>query len=95
MNYISRSELIDVIVSNNMVEEFASWVKSIKSDITEPISLWDIDYELLLNFVLAKKLIELDNEPEYVRDAKTELEVEDRFKHVERKAIPRKIRRKT
>lgn len=95
MNYISRSELIDIIVSNNMVEEFASWVKSIKGDIVEPISLRDIDYELLLKFVLSRKLIELDNEPEYVRDAKTELELEDRFTHIERGAIPRKVRRKT
>lgn len=95
MKYIPRSELVDAIVSNNMVEEFMSWVRNIKGDTSEPISLWDIDYELLLRFVLDKKLIDLDSEPEYIKDAETELGIEDRFVDVEKKAIPRKIRRKT
>ncbi|MEM1644403.1 MAG: hypothetical protein QXL96_00805 [Ignisphaera sp.] len=95
LNYIPRDELIDVIVSNNMVEEFISWVKSIKGDTSEPMSLRDVDYELLLNFVLNKKLIVLDDVPEYIKDVESEKGIDDSFTKLEKQSLPKKIRRKT
>lgn len=95
MDYIPRNELIEIIVRNNMVEEFISWVKNVKGDIPDPISLWDVDYELLLRFVLSKKLVELNDEESGVVDMEDNLGVEGRFTHIEKKTVPRKIRRKT
>jgi len=95
LSYIPRDELIDLIVRNNMVEEFISWVKSVKGDTPEPLSLRDIDYELLLRFALNKKLIVLDDVPEYIKDVESEKGIDDEFVNVEKQSLPRKIRRKT
>lgn len=95
LKYIPRDELIDIIVRNNMVEEFMAWVKNIKEDISEPISLRDIDYELLLKFVLDRKLIELGDELEFIRDIEIEKSFDDKFVNVEKQTLPKKIRRKT
>lgn len=78
-----------------MVEEFISWVKNVKGDDGEPISFHDIDYELLLRFVLEKKLIDLDDLPEYIKEAQNEGEDDIDLKGLNRRALPRKIRRKT
>uniref|UniRef100_A0A7C2VM07 Uncharacterized protein n=1 Tax=Ignisphaera aggregans TaxID=334771 RepID=A0A7C2VM07_9CREN len=98
MDYIPREELIDVIVRNNMVEEFVAWLRSVKGyNVPEPISLRDIDYDLLLNFALFKKLVVLDDTPDYIKDAESvrEAEDEDIAKKIERQMEPKKIRRKT
>lgn len=87
--------MIDIITRNGMVEEFVSWVKKVRGDIPEPISLMDIDYELLLRFVLEKKLIVLEDELEYVKDAEKEKDIDDKFIDIEKKALPKKARRKT
>lgn len=94
--YIPRTELIDLIVRNNMVEEFVSWIKKMKGSDIEPISLWDIDYDLLYKFVLEKKLIVIEDIPEYVKEAASvDKDIDISFKNIERKNMPKKIRRKT
>lgn len=95
LKYIPRDELIDIITRNNMVEEFTLWVKRVKGDTDEPISLRDIDYELLLRFVVEKKLIEIDDQPEYLREVELEKSLEAEFTDIEKQALPRKVRRKT
>ena len=94
--YISRSELVDIIVRNNMVKEFALWVKKIKGDDGDPISLRDVDYELLLRFVVEKKLIDVEDLPDYLKEAEVPgFEIDEEFRDLEKQAIPKKIRRKT
>lgn len=95
LEYISREELIDIITRNGMVEEFMSWVKKVKGYVPDPISLADIDYELLLRFVVEKKLIDLEEEPEYIKNVREEESLGLEFVDLEKKALPKKIRRKT
>jgi hypothetical protein len=95
LEYISREELIDIITRNGMVEEFVSWVKKVKGYVPDPISLADIDYELLLRFVVEKKLIDLGEEPEYIKNVREEESLGLEFVDLEKKALPKKIRRKT
>jgi hypothetical protein len=95
LEYISREELIDIITRNGMVEEFVSWVKKVKGYVPDPISLADIDYELLLRFVVEKKLIDLGEEPEYIKNVGEEESLGLEFVDLEKKALPKKIRRKT
>lgn len=93
--YIPRDELIDVIVRNGMVEEFASWIKKKLGDDCDPISLEDVDYEYLLHFAIEKKLINVDELPEYIKDAENLHYPDIDDKELEMKRLPRKIRRKT
>jgi len=91
----SKDELIDVIVSNNMVEEFARWLKEKRGMDIDPISLRDVDYDLLLEFVKLRKLIdtETDVAENYYEDA-DELSIADDIL-ASRPTKPKKIRRKT
>ncbi len=57
----TREELIDLITVNNMVEDFVEWLRKEKGiDTANPISLKDIDYNLLLEYVQAKGLLDDD-----------------------------------
>jgi len=91
----SKDELIDIIVSNNMVEEFARWLKEKRGMDIDPISLRDVDYDLLLEFVKLRKLIdtETDITKHYYEDT-DELSVADDILS-SRPTKPKKIRRKT
>ncbi|HID80180.1 MAG TPA: hypothetical protein EYP48_00480 [Ignisphaera sp.] len=50
--------MIDIITSNNMVEDFVKWLRRVKGiNTSDPISLKDMDYNLLLEYVQSKGLI--------------------------------------
>lgn len=97
--YIPRDELIDIIVRNNMIEEFASWIKKKLGDDVDPISFHDVDYKLLLDFVIEKKLINIGSEDvvEYIKEAENiqYLDLATDGEELEKKMLPKKIRRKT
>ncbi len=91
----SKDELVDIIVSNNIVEEFTRWLKEEKGVDTDPISLRDVDYNLLLEFVKLRKLIDTEIDiTEYYHEDIDELSVAD-DKLFSRPTKPKKIRRKT
>ncbi|ADM28382.1 hypothetical protein Igag_1580 [Ignisphaera aggregans DSM 17230] len=91
----SKDELIDVIVSNNMVEEFARWLKEKKGMDIDPISLKDVDYDLLLEFVKLRKLIDTETDiAEHYYEDTDELPIADDIV-ASRPTKPKKIRRKT
>ncbi len=88
----SHSELIDIIIYNNMVEEFVAWLKNIKGISADPISLRDIDYNLLLEFVHSRGLLNSEIPKEFI-DSDKHLELHDM--DVKRPTKTKKIRRKT
>ncbi|MEM0152979.1 MAG: hypothetical protein QXJ22_00260 [Ignisphaera sp.] len=89
----SRSELIDIITSNNIIEEFVAWLRNVKKIDTDPISLKDVDYNLLLEFVHTKGLLKSEAPPELINPS------DDKLEHYsvsgKRFTKPKKIRRKT
>lgn len=91
----SKEELIDAIVSNNMVEEFARWLREKKGMDMDPISLRDVDYDLLLEFAKLRKIIddEIDVMKNYDEDIDALSITDDKLSF--RPTKPKKIRRKT
>lgn len=89
---ISRNELIDIIVYNNMVEEFVAWLRNIKRIDVDPISLKDVDYNLLLEFVNSKGLLNSEVLKEF---SEVDIDAESYDIDVRRYTKPKKIRRKT
>ncbi|MCC6055353.1 MAG: hypothetical protein LM583_01575 [Desulfurococcaceae archaeon] len=88
---VSRDELVELILSNNMLEDFVKWLRQ-KGVEADPISLRDIDYTYLYQFALEKKLIinNLEAEPSDNNEDASDLE-----RRVQRYTKPKKIRRKT
>ncbi|MDK6028380.1 hypothetical protein QPL79_03260 [Ignisphaera sp. 4213-co] len=89
---ISREELIDLILANNMLDQFIAWLRLRGLD-SDPVSLRDIDLKYLYEFALEKKLLTEDELEQDEKDYNSELEYS-----IEKKIInvkPRKIRRKT
>lgn len=89
---ISRDELVDLILSNNMLEDFVKWLRQKGIDI-DPISLKDVDYIYLYQFAAEKKLIADDLKTQDQNDEKDV--ADDLEKKVQRFTKPKKIRRKT
>ncbi|MEL9939968.1 MAG: hypothetical protein QW348_05215 [Ignisphaera sp.] len=91
---LSREELIDIILANNMLEQFVEWLRlrGVDNDI---ISLRDIDRRYLYEFAIEKKLlIEGDDAGQDYKDA--DQDFEDLLKKkIALSLKPRKIRRKT
>ncbi len=56
----SKDELIELITANNMVEHLLEWLRSRGFDTAQPISLKDLDYEVLLQFAKEKGLLDVD-----------------------------------
>jgi hypothetical protein len=90
---VSRDELVDLILSNNMLEDFVTWLRRKGVD-TDPISLKDVDYAYLYQFALEKKLI-VDNLEPAIQDDAEEVAKEELERRVQRYTKPKKIRRKT
>ncbi len=90
----SKEELIDIIVSNNMVEEFARWLREKKGVDIDPISLRDVDYDLLLEFARFRKLIDDEKDMEKLCEEDIDTTIVD-DKLFSRPTKPKKIRRKT
>jgi len=91
----SKDELLDIITSNNMIEDLVSWLREKKGiDTSNPISLKDLEYEILYEFVKEKGLLNSDNgiiEPspsEFTHPEPEELGVD------KRPTKPKKIRKK-
>ncbi|MCS7111120.1 MAG: hypothetical protein N3D82_00180 [Ignisphaera sp.] len=89
---LSRDELIDIITYNNMVEEFVAWLRNVKGISADPISLKDIDYNLLLEFARSKGLLNSEAPKEFTEINK---QIELYNMDVKRSTKPKKIRRKT
>ena len=89
----THSELIEIIKSNNMVEDFVKWLREIKKIDLDPISLKDIDYELLLEFLILKGILRVDTSEEFTISDNDQLELytTEAVRHTK----PKKIRRKT
>ncbi|MEM0048045.1 MAG: hypothetical protein QW464_04140 [Ignisphaera sp.] len=91
---LTREELIDIILANNMLEQFVEWLRlrGVDNDI---ISLRDIDHRYLYEFAIEKKLlIEGDDAGQDYKDA--DQDFEDLLKKkIALSLKPRKIRRKT
>ena len=90
-----KEELIDIITSNNMVEDFVKWLRNVKGiDTSDPISLKDIDYGLLLEYVRSKGLIRGDEDiSELLSHDATSSELEE-LDVYRRPTKPKKIRQK-
>jgi len=92
---ITRNELIEIIKSNNMVEEFVNWLRNSKKIDIDPISLKDVDYDLLLEFVQSKGLLKTETLTEFENVSRDDDNILDNYiKNIE-STKPKKIRRKT
>jgi hypothetical protein len=92
---ITRNELIEIIKSNNMVEEFVNWLRNSKKIDADPISLKDVDYNLLLEFVQSKGLLKTETLTEFENVSRDDDNILDNYiKNIE-STKPKKIRRKT
>jgi len=92
---IPRNELIEIIKSNNMVEEFVNWLRNSKKIDADPISLKDVDYNLLLEFVQSKGLLKTETLTEFENASRDDDDIlDDYIKNIE-STKPKKIRRKT
>ena len=91
---VSRTELIELIKANNMVEDFLEWLRSKGIDTAEPISFNDIDINLLLQYARERGLI--DNDVNNIEEeAKKLTEPEPEELGVDRRPTkPKKIRSK-
>ncbi len=54
---ISKLDLVEMIKANNMVEDFLDWLRRKSVDTAEPISLMDVDTQLLIEYAREKGLI--------------------------------------
>ena len=88
-------ELIDIITSNNMVEDFVEWLRSVKGiDTSDPISLKDIDYSLLLEYVQSKGLVRGDEDILELLSQDTTSPEPEELDAYRRPTKPKKIRQK-
>jgi len=90
---VSRDELVELILANNMLEKFVQWLQQKGVDI-DPISLRDVDVEYLYQFALEKKLLVTESE-EFAASVNEDEEVKVLEKKAQRHTKPKKIRRKT
>ncbi|NPA97156.1 MAG: hypothetical protein GXO32_06100 [Crenarchaeota archaeon] len=91
---ISKVDLVEMIKANNMVEDFLEWLRKRGIDTAEPISLMDVDTELLLEYAREKGLIGNDtNSIEEEARKLTDPEPEELGADV-RPTKPKKIRSK-
>ncbi len=85
-----------MIKANNMVEDLLEWLKSRGYDPSVPVSLKDLDYQLLLTYARERGLIEVnDVVEEMAEEAKGMTEPEPEELGVDRRPTkPKKIRSK-
>ncbi len=54
---LSKDELIEMIISGGLIEDFISWTRGKGLDIDIGVSLRDIDYEILYEYAKERNLI--------------------------------------
>ncbi len=95
LSTISRVDLVEMIKANNMVEDLLEWLRSKKGmDTSEPISLNDLDINLLIEYARERGLIGedvnvIEEEAKMLRDPEPE-----ELKVDVRPTKPKKIRSK-
>ncbi len=92
--YYSRDELIDLIISNNMIDKFIEWLQKQGFDTSEPISIKDIDYELLYRFAKENNLLDTEEQNTLKIDDITSIPEPEELKMYRRPTKPKKIRSK-
>lgn len=93
---LSKDEIIDMIVANNMVDKLVRWLESRGFDTSQPVRLEELSEELLIEFARENGLLSESEEPEEAGGGEDESidrmpeEVEQRFMATK----PKKIRQK-
>jgi len=93
---LSKDEIIDMVVANNMVDKLVRWLESRGFDTSQPVRLEELSEELLIEFARENGLLSEGEEPEEAEGGEDESidrmpeEVEQRFMATKAKKIRQK-----